>query len=96
VISFLFDLLFFIFRDLIDDPGNKLQQRVRLASFASAAMPHLLILALLTVAYGGPFGNRHPCSILFSSLPRKELAGVALGSRTRIVRHTASSRPERP
>lgn len=71
MISFLFHLLFFIFHDLIDDPGNKLQQRVRLASFASAAMPHLLILALLTVAYGGPFENRHPCSSLSPPSPGK-------------------------
>ena len=60
MIIFLFPFLFFIFFDLIDDPGNKLTQRVRLASFASAVMPHPLILVALAAAYRSLFGKTHP------------------------------------
>jgi len=50
VITFLFHLFILFYFSGSIDPGNKLAQRERLASFASAATPLLLILATLAVA----------------------------------------------
>ena len=40
IFYFIFILFYFVFASIGDDPGNKLPQRGRFASFASAAMSH--------------------------------------------------------